>query len=191
MDTNLIETHHFIKTFKALAHTVHASLQVMWTTVCSTLMKTVRSYVHCTSISWRIILSKWCATLNGSFHSLLLGSFLLTTVVECLQGYSMRSLNCLQWVAPTHQPQNHQNRAHTVQANPLFLTLWSIGVLMYCFPWGFINLWFFVFNICVWFLCSTFVCGSLQFSMTLVCGFLDPSCNTIVSLPTSVVFGYM
>ena len=41
------------------------------------------------------------------------------------------------------------------------------------------------------FLCSTFVCGSLQFSMTLVCGFLDPLCNTIVSLPTSVVFGYM
>ena len=40
-------------------------------------------------------------------------------------------------------------------------------------------MWFFVFNICMWFLCSTFVCGSLQFSMTLVCGFFYPSCDTI------------
>ena len=49
----------------------------------------------------------------------------------------------------------------------------------------------FVFNVCVWFLCSTFGCGSFVFSMTLVCGFHDPSCNTIVSLLASVVFGYM
>ena len=42
-----------------------------------------------------------------------------------------------------------------------------------------------------WFLCSTFGCGSFVFSMTLVCGFHDPSCNTIVSLLASVVFGYM
>ena len=40
----------------------------------------------------------------------------------------------------------------------------------------------FVFNVCVWF--------SVVFSMTLVYGFIDPSCNTIVSLTTSVVFGY-
>ena len=49
------------------------------------------------------------------------------------------------------------------------------------------------------FLYSTFVCGFcvqhlcvvfFVFSMTLVYGFIDPSCNTIVSLTTSVVFGY-
>ena len=40
------------------------------------LMNTVRSSVHCTSISWRILRSKRCTALNGSFHSLLLGSFL-------------------------------------------------------------------------------------------------------------------
>ena len=120
MDTNLIEAHRFIKTFKALAHTVHARLKVMWTTVHS---KMVCSSVHCTSISWRIIWSKRCAALNGSFHSLLLGSFLSTTMAKYLQGSSMRSPNRLQWIALTHQPQNHQNRAHTVQANPLFLTL--------------------------------------------------------------------
>ena len=39
------------------------------------------------------------------------------------------------------------------------------------------------------FLCSTFVrCVCVcVFSMILVYGFLDPSCNTVVSLPTSVV----
>ena len=47
-----------------------------------------------------------------------------------------------------------------------------------------------VSSICC-FLCSTFGCGSFVFSMTLVCGFHDPSCNTIVSLLASVVFGYM
>ena len=121
-----ISQRHIVSlTFKALARTIRASLQVMWTTVRSTLMKTVRSFVHCTSISWRTIWSKQCAALNDSFHSLQLSSFLSTTVAECLQGSSMRSLNRLQWVAPTHQPQNHQNRAHTVQANPLFLTLWK------------------------------------------------------------------
>ena len=40
---------------------------------------------------------------------------------------------------------------------------------------------------CVQHLCVVFS----VFSMILVCGFLDPLCNTIVSLPTSVVSAYM
>ena len=61
-----------------------------------------------------------------------------------------------------------------------------------CLPWGFINLWFFVFNrLCVVFVFNVYVWFSVVFSMSLVCGFIDPSCNTIVSLTTFVVFGYM
>ena len=56
-------------------------------------------------------------------HSLQLSSFLSTTMVECLQSSSMLRPNPLQWIASTHQPQNHQNRAHTVKANPLRETL--------------------------------------------------------------------
>ena len=57
-----------------------------------------------------------------------------------------------------------------------------------CFPWSFIKVWFFVFNC----LCVVFVFNvCVVFSMTLVCGFIDPSCNTIVSLTTSVEFGYI
>ena len=81
--------------------------------------------VHCISTIWRIILSKRCAALNGYFHYLQLSSFLSTTMAECLQSSSMLRPNCLQWVAPTHQPQNHQIIAHTVQANPLRETLWK------------------------------------------------------------------
>ena len=79
--------------------------------------------VHCINIT--IIWSKRCALHNGYFHSLQLSYFLSTTMTECLQSSSMLRLNRLQWVAPTHQPQNHQNRAHTVQANPLRRTLWK------------------------------------------------------------------
>ena len=87
--------------------------------------------VNCTSTAWRIIWSKRCAALNDYFHSLQLSYFLSTTMTECLQSSSMLRPNRLQWVAPTHQPQNHQNRAHTVQANPLRGTLWKDSL---CFP---------------------------------------------------------
>ena len=42
---------------------------------------------------------------------------------------------------------------------------WYVGVWLYYFPRGF-NLWFFVFNVCVWFLCSTFVCSFCVFHDT-------------------------
>ena len=44
---------------------------------------------------------------------------------------SMLRLNPLQWIAPTHQPQNRQNSAHTVQANPLCGTLWKRSPLFF------------------------------------------------------------
>ena len=53
-------------------------------------------------------------------------------------------------------------------------------------------MWFFVFNrLCVVFVFNVCVWFFVVFSMTLVCGFIDPSCNTIISLTTSIVFGYM
>ena len=79
--------------------------------------------IHCTSIT--IIWSKRYALHNGYFHSLQLSSFLSTTVAECLQSSSMLRPNPLQWIAPTYQPQNHQNRVHTVQENLLRGTLWK------------------------------------------------------------------
>ena len=79
--------------------------------------------VHCTSIA--TLWSKRCALFNGYFHSLQLSSFFSTTVTECLQSSLMLCLDPLQWIAPTHQPQNHQNRAHMVQANLLRENLWK------------------------------------------------------------------
>ena len=71
----------------------------------------------------------------------------------------------------------------------LLFMLFGLLVWLYCFSWDFSSICGFLWSVCVQCLCVFFflVCFPWHYKSR----FLDPSCNTIVSLPTSVVFGYM
>ena len=171
------------------ASKIHCISIAIWSKRCALFNNLIKMVIHCTSTT---IWSKRCALFNGYFR--IFFSFLLFSQLPWQNVCkAMLRPNPLQWIAPTHQPQNHQNKAHTVIANPLHGTcspdplcssfaqahfsplgtplpplwvfaftdklcltshaFWSVGVWLYCFLWGFINLWFFVFNVCVWFFC--------------------------------------